>query len=199
MGLDITKLEKLTRHGSFITARCPACAELGGDNEGKHLFVAGDGRFGCVLYPGERGREHRRRIFTLASGQNTPRVVDKYFEVRRPSAADGKTIQEDILGRLGRLFSTYADMEEKGPIHTRHTYKGLEIPVPSVPGPEDRNDKKSFSEAEEALVAGLDGESLEVIRMVKDLFGATVISSDDIREEETMRGKDSEFRVRKDM
>ncbi len=50
MGLDSSKLENIKKRGSITIARCPACAEDGGDNKGEHLFINNEGRFGCVLY-----------------------------------------------------------------------------------------------------------------------------------------------------
>jgi hypothetical protein len=65
--IDETKIEKVKRKGDGrIIARCPACAETGGDKSGNHLFIGTDGKFGCVLYPKEQGEDHRKRIFALA-------------------------------------------------------------------------------------------------------------------------------------
>jgi len=53
--------------GSF-NARCPACAELGGDSKGNHLIVFDNSRFACVVNPGdsEEARAHRAAISRLA-------------------------------------------------------------------------------------------------------------------------------------
>ena len=64
--LDLNKLEKVRRRGRKYIARCPACAEAGGDRKGEHLFFGEDGRFGCVQFPGPDGKQHRKRIFELA-------------------------------------------------------------------------------------------------------------------------------------
>ncbi len=64
--LDLNKLEKVRQCGSKRIARCPACAEVGGDRKGEHLFIREDGRFGCVQFPGPDGNQHRKRIFELA-------------------------------------------------------------------------------------------------------------------------------------
>lgn len=62
--LDITRLEKVRRHGAKITARCPACAAAGNDRTGTHLFINTEsGKFGCAALPG--AGEHRREIFAL--------------------------------------------------------------------------------------------------------------------------------------
>lgn len=61
--LDQARLEKVKRTGNKITARCPACAENGGDRAGNHLVIFPNGKFGCAAAPGDS--EHRRRIFAL--------------------------------------------------------------------------------------------------------------------------------------
>ena len=104
MGLDLFKLEKVKRQGARAIARCPACAEAGGDSKGEHLFINDRGQFGCVLYPGVNGRTHRQRIFELVGVRDIPA---KHFEVKKPSCTlviGHKVVQKDILGHLGRLF-----------------------------------------------------------------------------------------------
>ena len=63
MSLDLTRLEKLCEKGGKTTARCPACAERGGDSQGVHLVVWPDGRFGCAASSGDT--LHRKRIWGL--------------------------------------------------------------------------------------------------------------------------------------
>lgn len=63
--IDLSKLEKPRIKGGKTIARCPACAETGNDNNADHLFINSDGKFGCVLYQGADGTEHRKRIFEL--------------------------------------------------------------------------------------------------------------------------------------
>ena len=97
MPLDRKRLEKVVDLGNGTTrARCPACAESGGDRKGEHLRIYADGRFGCCVYP--QDREHRRRIFALTGERVPPRV-----KVRVAPRAAG-AVRADILGRLGRLF-----------------------------------------------------------------------------------------------
>lgn len=72
MSLDFTKLENVRHRGSKIEARCPACAEQGADRTGNHLFIADDGRFGCIAYTGPAGADHRKRIFELAGDATSP-------------------------------------------------------------------------------------------------------------------------------
>ena len=65
MSLDTAKLEKVRElAGGIVQARCPACAEGGGDRKGEHLRVYPDGRYGCCVHPKDGG--HRKRIFALA-------------------------------------------------------------------------------------------------------------------------------------
>ena len=62
--LDFLLLEKARKGPSGkLTARCPACAETGGDGTGNHLVVFPDGRFACAAHAGDRS--HRSRIMSL--------------------------------------------------------------------------------------------------------------------------------------
>ena len=63
--LDLARLEQVRRVGNKTIARCPACAEAGGDKDADHLLIAEDGKYGCVKYPGLDGQDHRKRIFAL--------------------------------------------------------------------------------------------------------------------------------------
>jgi len=79
MPLNLANLAKVKRQSNgWITARCPSCAAAGHDRNGNHLFVMPDGRFGCVVYPGDEGREHRKQIWAMAGGsveQRPPPVL----------------------------------------------------------------------------------------------------------------------------
>lgn len=63
--LDLSRLENVHGGEDKTLARCPACAEAGGDSEGEHLFLNSEGAFGCIKFPGPEGAEHRKRIFAL--------------------------------------------------------------------------------------------------------------------------------------
>src|SRR5438876_4700418 len=105
MSLDRTKLRKLRELGNgSCQAQCPACAEAGQDRTGEHLRISPEGKFGCCVFPGDR--EHRRRIFALA-GDHGPKVI----KVRIAAAKSAAPAQLDLLGRLGRVFSS---PEERG-------------------------------------------------------------------------------------
>lgn len=63
--LNFELLDKVRHRATGkITARCPACAEIGGDRGGNHLVVFPNGKFACAAWPGDG--EHRRRINALA-------------------------------------------------------------------------------------------------------------------------------------
>ena len=74
MSLQIDRLEKVrTTGGGQIYARCPACAEGGGDTSGQHLIIYPDGRFGCCVHP--RDKQHRKRIFALVGRKKSLPVI----------------------------------------------------------------------------------------------------------------------------
>ena len=155
MSLDISKLENVKEKHSHIRARCPACAEQGHDHKGNHLSIDEQGRFTCVLYTGEGGKCHRKRIFELTgikghmnktikikvpqykSIQNkTTLVVDSDNRNLGRLGRGNRTRNErtvickNILGRLGRLFITppYIDLKKNN-----NNKKEYEIAVPAVP------------------------------------------------------------------
>lgn len=80
MGLNLDKLENIKHKSSHIIARCPACDEIGNDHKGDHLFINDNGQFGCVLYPGHEGQQHRQRIFELVGIQESP---NRHFENKK--------------------------------------------------------------------------------------------------------------------
>ena len=74
MALQFDLLENArTTGGGRIQARCPACAEGGGDTKAEHLVVYPDGRFGCCLHPGDK--QHRKRIFALVGRKKSIPVI----------------------------------------------------------------------------------------------------------------------------
>jgi hypothetical protein len=82
MALDIAKLENVKRKtDDKLTARCPACAAQGDDNKGEHLVVFPDGRYGCVVNPGDKG--HSKIIFELAGEEAGACTPTRPFEVSR--------------------------------------------------------------------------------------------------------------------
>ena len=100
MSLNLEKLEMVRKlAGGVVQARCPACAEGGADKTGNHLRIQPDGRFGCCVHP--KDGDHRKRIFALAGARDRQAIR---VTVGGPKVA--KIIQSDVLGRLGRVFST---------------------------------------------------------------------------------------------
>src|SRR5262249_38664639 len=83
---------------------CPACAEVGQDRKGEHLRISHDGKFGCCVFPGER--KHRSRIFALA-GEHGPKAI----KVRVTAAKTAEPMQLDLLGPLGRMFSSPSESQ----------------------------------------------------------------------------------------
>lgn len=101
MPLNLSRLENIQVRGDKRTARCPACAESGHDSTGEHLVIYADGRFGCVVAPGDV--EHRRVIWKLAGGE-----TDSKQPVRpvRDSVYRGcRGVGTVFSGRVGRVFS----------------------------------------------------------------------------------------------
>jgi hypothetical protein len=113
--LDISRLENVKPHGSKTRARCPACAENGGDASGDHLSISADGRFGCVRYPGTEGAEHRRRIFALAGTgagasvavQSRPDDSKLKSATHGPSSPDAATLFNAVANSDKRLVGRW--------------------------------------------------------------------------------------------
>jgi len=104
VGLNLSKLQKVKHQGNAITARCPVCAAGGHDCHGDHLFIAPDGRFGCVLNPGESGRHHRQKIFELVGIDDHKNPIHtNIISVNSKSIKAPEVIESNVLGRLGRL------------------------------------------------------------------------------------------------
>ncbi|MCP4986066.1 MAG: hypothetical protein GY928_08350 [Colwellia sp.] len=137
MSIDQGKLENVKNTGSRIVARCPACAEQGGDKNGNHLLIDGQGRFSCVVYSGGSGMEHRKRIWALVGVKDGARqtssvVVCKSIKVRSVPKNTQKVIKSNVLGRLGRVSLTHARIRESDN-NISNILKELETSVPSVP------------------------------------------------------------------
>jgi len=70
--IDQSKLENVKqRRNGQVKARCPQCAAEGSDKSGNHLLIEISGKFGCCIYPGDAGKEHRKQIFALVGIQNS--------------------------------------------------------------------------------------------------------------------------------
>ncbi len=111
MSLDRDQLEKVRDKHGKVTARCPACAEDGGDRRGEHLVLFDDGKFTCAANPGDH--EHRKRIYALAGVRDKPLETTIY---RRPPTKRGRT---DIT----RFLNRKAIPSQKVASHTSHESK----------------------------------------------------------------------------
>jgi len=98
MSIDIKRLENVkTKTGGKIIARCPACAVSGGDEKGEHLFVNTDGRFGCVVHPGDKS--HNKTIFALVGVKDGgSAVATPVVEIRRMEIPESKVVM--VIGTL---------------------------------------------------------------------------------------------------
>jgi len=176
MGLDLAKLEHVKHQGKKIIARCPACAESGNDRKGEHLFIEPGGRFGCVVYPGAEGNQHRQRIFELVGIKASN---DNGFTIRKPSNSNSKdkVIQKNILGRLGRMPMTLAREEKQDNAQEIIIPKETKTRVPAVP----EESLHLYSPAELEMLDGIDMKSLKQIDEVKRMFNGTVVSVTDTK------------------
>jgi hypothetical protein len=124
MSLDISKLQNVCGRGKKIIARCPACAESGHDNKGEHLIVNAEGRFACVVYPGDSAdaREHRKRIFSLCGDRAVKPLDVRPARETECAGRLGRGIESEtavaalksgLLGRLGREFQTHLEPSRK--------------------------------------------------------------------------------------
>src|SRR4051812_35132153 len=77
MSLSIEKLENVRQSSGKLTARCPACAESGGDSQGVHLVVYPSGKYGCAAFP--RDARHTKGIYRLVGRKEAEKIC-----VRRP-------------------------------------------------------------------------------------------------------------------
>jgi hypothetical protein len=119
MSLDTSKLEHVRTRGGKTTARCPACAEAGHDQTRNHLFIRADGRFGCVVYPGDSSdaKAHRKRVFALCGCREIRPLSIRQSVLGRlgrvdESHSEGTPVRTGLLGRVGRLFQTYLGTEQ---------------------------------------------------------------------------------------
>src|SRR5215475_12637565 len=100
MSLNVTKLEKVRELANgTLQARCPACAESGGDRKGEHLRVYADGRFGCCVHP--KDGEHRKRIFALAGDREPRSFTVKVATASSPT--ESRSVKNALVDPVGTL------------------------------------------------------------------------------------------------
>src|SRR5512146_1697517 len=118
MSLDVAKLEKVRElTGGVVQARCPACAEGGGDRKGEHLRIYPDGRYGCCVHP--KDGEHRKRVFALAGSLRTATGKPRTFTLRLktpPALSAARSVKAALAGfAAGTLGTAKANSEDGVP------------------------------------------------------------------------------------
>jgi hypothetical protein len=185
MSLDISKLGNVRTHGGKITARCPVCAETGHDQTRNHLIIHADGRFGCVIYPGDStdARAHRKRIFALCGRREIKPLIVQSSRLGRLGRANGnhsasEPLKTGLLGRLGRLFQTHSwterlhgDKEDRGPEKLNECGRGV-LGVPSAPAVKSH---RPLSEHEWAILVRAGAQHDPIIIEALRLFEARVV------------------------
>ncbi len=119
MSLDLSRLGNVVDTGDGYTAACPACRAEDHDKTGNHLRIFPDGRFGCVVHPGDHGDEHRREIFGLVgihengkpARQWRLRVEGGGYEIAVP-AKEGYNPRAALSERLATLTAEAAAIKE---------------------------------------------------------------------------------------
>jgi hypothetical protein len=188
MSLDLAKLKNVRRMSARITARCPACAEAGGDRTGDHLLIRADGRFGCVVYSGDSAdaKEHRKRIFTLCGDREIKPLAVRSADLGRlgrvnQSHSAETPLKTGLLGRLGRAFESHSEPEGESNRDEPHNAdpnqrndSGKDVlGVLSGPTP---TPQRPLSEHERAVLIEWCGtENHPLILEARDLFNATII------------------------
>jgi hypothetical protein len=113
--LDLSRLENLRQRGDSLIARCPACAEEGGDHRSIHLRIFPSGKFCCAAR--QKDVEHNRLIFALIGLPNERKPSDP-AEVRRwkeQRAKEQRRVQE--RARLSAIIR-----EKRSTIIARHSW-----------------------------------------------------------------------------
>jgi len=185
MSLDISKLENVRTRGVKKTARCPVCAEAGHDQTRDHLIIQADGRFGCVLYPGDSpsARIHRKRIFALCGCRGIkPLAVRRSFLGRLGRVDETHSaslpLKNSDLGRLGRVFQTHLGTDQPGQLKADQPPEQVnecERGVPDVPNELAVKPQRTLTEAEWAIFARAGAENNPLIIEALTLFDGTIV------------------------
>jgi hypothetical protein len=133
MSLDAAKLEKVRElAGGVVQARCPACAEGGGDRKGEHLRIYPDGRYGCCVHP--KDGQHRKRIFALV-GVRKPGTFTLRLKTP-PALPVVRSVKAVLAAPSFRTLRTPVSESENG------------VPgVPTPPGDDFRTGRTGISES----------------------------------------------------
>ena len=116
--LDLSKLENVRQRSGKVEARCPACAQMGADTSGNHLYIGVDGRFGCIVNQGPDGEAHRKEVWRLTGSA----------DAAQPKPIPAKRKAARVMAPLPALRPLTAK-EMAGIQHLRgwHTFAGLEL------------------------------------------------------------------------
>jgi hypothetical protein len=121
--LDLARLENVKPHGSKTSARCPACAEEGGDKTGDNLAIFSDGKFACIKYQGPDGDAHRQRIFAIAGTGATRATQSKPDDSKlKPAAPTGPACQDaaavfaGLANKAGELVARWEYRDAAGQV-----------------------------------------------------------------------------------
>lgn len=100
--INFNKIKNMkTKEDGSKVGQCPACAAVGHDSKGEHLFVSSSGAFGCIANSGDK--EHNKLIFELLGSQ----TEEKASTGRRPRVTVRPKIDPErrILYSFGRMSS----------------------------------------------------------------------------------------------
>jgi hypothetical protein len=188
VSLDISKLQHVRSNGAKTTALCPACAEAGHDQTQNHLIIRTDGRFGCVVYPGDSpdAMEHRKRIFALCGNREIKQLVVRCRDLGRLGRVDQshsacEPLKTGLLGRVGRLFQTHSGTELTHAGNKDRMTEKVNDFEPGVPGVLTVlaiEPHRPLSERERAILVRAGAENDPLIIEALRLFDARVVERD---------------------
>jgi hypothetical protein len=204
MSLNISELGNARERSGKVIARCPACAEAGHDKKGDHLFICEDGRFGCVVYPGDgpEAKEHRRRIFALCGDRTIKPLVVRQTSQPSVLRTSRTPVQESraylcnkgagLLRRIGRLFTDHTPVSVQSELSKSPFQKTIHdsaAPVRGVPTRDawDASQRvissfptslllnRKLTEHELSILRRAGAENDPIILAALSLFNATVV------------------------
>ncbi|MCP4481336.1 MAG: hypothetical protein GY817_00710 [bacterium] len=176
--LDISKLENVKNENGNIIAKCPACAEMGQDKKGNHLFINKDGKFGCVVYPRETGKKHRQRIYKLSKNKG---YKSKYIFIEEHNISlKPKIIIKDVLGHLGqekKSLSKKININNDKTVNNKIYFSKLLNEKFKIKNESIYFENGSFYLKKEInLIKKLVSEDIKIVHKIKSIFESEVIS-----------------------
>lgn len=109
MPLNLSKLQNVKATSDGWVARCPVCHAGGGDSTGNHLRVWKDGRWSCIIAPGDK--QHNKSIWGLV-GDGADSDLNWINET-----SNEQPIEIDVeweMSALDRLVKDYSYWENRG-------------------------------------------------------------------------------------